>query len=104
MIDKNSAIPSLLERLGKLPVGDCLEIRTYKRNRRIQFRRDGEDKWSAFQDGFEKNIHENIATDKLRKLLQTLLRKEFPRSTKIRVYVLGPCVLNEESKLSRKML
>ncbi|SDB29598.1 hypothetical protein SAMN05660653_01426 [Desulfonatronum thiosulfatophilum] len=104
MIDKNSAIPSLLERLAKLPVGHCLEIRTYKRNRRILFRRDGEEDWSAFQDGFEKGVHEKVVTEKLRKLLQSLIRKEFPRSTKIRVYALGPCSLEGESKLSRKVL
>lgn len=103
MIDKNTAFPTLLERLEKLPVGHCLEIRTYKRNRRILFRRNRENEWGALQDGFERVLHENITADKLRKLLQTLIRKEFPRSTKIRVYALGPCS-REDGKLSRKVL
>ncbi len=51
-------------------------------------------------------MYVDVALDKLRKLLQTLLRKEFPRSTKIRLYLLGPCNLNDETanKLARKVL
>ena len=91
MIDKSAAVSTLLGRLGNLPEGHCLEIRTYKRNRRVLFRREASDSWSALQEGFERNLHQGIARDKLRKLLQSLLRKEFPRSVKIRVYARGPC-------------
>ncbi|HDQ41742.1 MAG TPA: hypothetical protein ENN39_12060 [Desulfonatronum sp.] len=104
MIDKSSAIQTLLERLEKLPSGHCLEIRTYKRNRRIMFRRDAQATWSILQEGFEHRLHQGVPRDKLRKLLQSLLRKEFPRSSKIRVYVLGPVFLEQDAKLERKIL
>jgi hypothetical protein len=97
MIDKSSAVPILLERLEKLAQGHCLEIRTYKRNRRIMFCRDAETTWSILQDGFEQRLHQSVPWDKLRKLMQALLRKEFPRSSKIRMYVLGPGVLEQDA-------
>ncbi|WP_045219280.1 hypothetical protein [Desulfonatronum thioautotrophicum] len=104
MIDKNSAIPAILERLTKLPQGHCLEIRTYKRNRRVLFHRVADNAWNVHQDGFAKDFFENIALEKLRKLLQGLLRKEFPRSTKIRLYALGPCDPEVISTQGRKVL
>lgn len=104
MIAKTSAVPTILERLDKLPLGHCLEIRTYKRNRRVLFRRAGENAWDVHQDGFAKDYFADIPLEKMRKLLQTLLRKEFPRSTKIRLYALGPCDPADATTLERKVL
>jgi hypothetical protein len=104
MIDINTAKSSIQERLERLPMGHCLEIRTYKRNRRVLFQRDGEGTWRAFQDGFDRQVYEDVSRDKLRKLIQNLLRKEFPRSSKIRIYALGPCQPDHESRLPRKVL
>ena len=104
MIDKSSAVSIILGRLDKLPPGHCLEIRTYKRNRRVLFRRSGENSWTILQDGFAKDLYENVVQEKMRKVLQTLLRKEFPRSTKIRLYALGPCDPDETSTQERKVL
>ncbi len=104
MIDKSSSVSTILDRLDKLPLGHCLEIRTYKRNRRVLFHRAEKDAWNVLQDGFAKDLFENVALEKMRKLLQNLLRKEFPRSTKIRLYALGPCDPKETSTLERKVL
>ncbi len=101
MIDKNTAQSSILERLEKLPAGHCLEIRTYKRNRRVLFRRGEQEHWSVLQDGFEKELFEDVDRDKLPRLLRSLLRKEFPRSNKIRLYTMGPCNVDESPKLRR---
>ena len=104
MLDKSSALSTILDRLDKLPLDHCLEIRTYKRNRRVLFHRAGEKAWNVLQDGFAKDLFEDVATEKMRKLLQNLLRKEFPRSTKIRLYALGPCDPKETSTQERKVL
>lgn len=104
MIDKSSAVSVILGRLDKLPLGHCLEIRTYKRNRRVLFRRSGENSWDVLQDGFTRDLFENVALEKMRKVLQILLRKEFPRSTKVRLYALGPCDPEETSTQERKVL
>lgn len=104
MIDKSSAISTILERLDKLPLDHCLEIRTYKRNRRVLFQRMDENTWDVHQDGFEKDFFEAVAQEKMRKLLQALLRKEFPRSSKIRLYALGPCDPMDAATQERKVL
>ena len=90
MIDKATAVPVLLARLDKLAPGHCLEIRTYKRNRLVRFQRLDQDAFLVIRDGFEQDRF-RIAPDKLKKALRTLLKQEFPRSAKIRVFDLGPC-------------
>ncbi len=90
VIDKATAIPTLLARLDKLAPGHCLEIRTYKRNRLVRFQRLGQDGFLVVRDGFEQDRFQ-VGADKLKKTLRALLKQEFPRSTKIRVFDLGPC-------------
>ncbi|MFW5734545.1 MAG: hypothetical protein ACOCWR_05745, partial [Oceanidesulfovibrio sp.] len=75
-------------RLVKLPVGDALDMRTYKRNRSVVLHKTGDDSFTAMQDGYEQAVYRDVSAKKLKKLLKTLLKKEFPRSTKIRLYTL----------------
>lgn len=90
MLDKASCLPDLLRRIEALPAGHCLDLRTYKRNRSVLFRRLGPDRWLVVRRGFGDERFE-CGPDKLKKQLRRLLKAEFPRSTKIRVYALGPC-------------
>lgn len=90
MIDKATALENILRRLEKLAPGHCLDLRTYKRNRSVVIKKIGPDSFVAVQDGFEQGRYK-VDRAKMKKLLKTLLKKEFPRSTKIRVYDLGPC-------------
>lgn len=85
MIDKASAIETVLRKLKKVPVGQALDLRTYKRDRSVLILRTGEDTYTVVEDGFEQ---ERFSEDfkSLKKLLKKLLKKEFPRSNKIRVY------------------
>lgn len=88
MIDKTKASEAVLERLGKLPVGHYLELRTYKRNRALYIVKKGEDDYVIIEDGYVKERF-CVGDDKLKKTLSTLLKKEFPRSHKVRLYVMG---------------
>ncbi|WP_031482807.1 hypothetical protein [Maridesulfovibrio frigidus] len=85
MIDKASAIETILRKLKKTQVGRGLDMRTYKRDRSLVIMRTGDDSFSVAQDGFAK---ERFATDfkGLKKLLKKLVKQEFPRSNKIRIY------------------
>lgn len=85
MIDKASAIETILRKLRKLPVGKGLDLRTYKRDRSVVILRKTDDLFSVRQDGFTKDT---FSTDfkGLKKLLKKLLKQEFPRSNKVRVY------------------
>ncbi len=88
MIDKATAIPTIMRKLKKLPIGHAIDVRTYKRNRSVVIARTGEDEFDVVEKGF----HEErflISMDKMKKLLKNLLKKEFPRSTKMRMYDLG---------------
>jgi hypothetical protein len=101
MIDKTQLIETVAERLKKLPVGHYLDLRTYKRNRSVIIVKITDDDLLIIEDGFFKERF-RINADKLNKLLQTLLKKEFPRSHKIRLYVMGK--FTEEEAPIRKIL
>ncbi|MBI9079500.1 MAG: hypothetical protein JEY79_07145 [Pseudodesulfovibrio sp.] len=87
MLDKANAIPSILTRLKKLPKGSGIDLRTFKRDRSVIIRRNDEDVFTVTENGF---LSETFTTgiNGMRKLLKMLLKREFPRSNKIRVYEL----------------
>lgn len=88
MIDKATAIETVLERLKKLPMNHAIDLRTYKRNRSVIIKRTEDDEFLIIQNGYEQARYTE-PFKKLRKLMKALLKKEFPRSTKIRLYNLG---------------
>jgi len=57
----------------------------------------------VIEDGYFKDRF-LIKSDKLKKLLKTLLKKEFPRSKKIRLYVMGKFVDEEALNTIRKII
>jgi hypothetical protein len=103
MIDKTKIIETVCERLEKLPWGHYLDLKTYKRNRTIIIVKIDENKLLVIENGYFKDRF-LIKPDKLKKLLKTLLRIEFPRSKKIRLYVMGKFVDEEALKIKRKVL
>lgn len=90
MIDKATALTVIPRKLAALPIGHALDLRTYKRNRSVVFVRQGEDAFLVLENGFEEHRFEAVPQKGLRRLLKTLLSREFPRSTKMRLYDLGP--------------
>lgn len=102
MIDKEKIIDTVTERLNKLAVGHYVDLRTYKRNRSVFIVKMSEDDLLIIEDGFFKERF-HIKTEKLNKLLTTLLKKEFPRSHKIRLYVMGKFT-EEAQNTKRKIL
>lgn len=89
MIDKATAIQTVMRKLKKLPLGHAIDLRTYKRNRSVVIARVADDEYDVVENGFfeERFL---VPLSKMKKLLKALLKKEFPRSTKIRLYDLGP--------------
>ncbi|WP_419786901.1 hypothetical protein [Pseudodesulfovibrio sp.] len=84
MIDKARALPDLVARLRKLGVGRELVLLTYKRDRSVTVSRLTEQRYRITENGFEKNIQETGPAG-LKGRLKSLLKREFPRSNKIRV-------------------
>ncbi len=87
MIDMAGAIPAILTKAKKLPVGHGLDLRTFKRDRSVTIRKTGEDSFEVIETGYDHNRFQSDHKG-LKRLLKTLLKREFPRSNKIRVYEL----------------
>ena len=103
MIDKTKIIDTVWERLEKLPPGHYLDLKTYKRNRTVVIVKIDEKKLLVIEDGYFKDRF-LVTPGKLKKLLKTLLKKEFPRSKKIRLYVMGKFLDEEAFNTKRKIL
>ena len=103
MIDKDRIIGTVVEKLKKLPVEHYLDLRTYKRNRSLAIVKKSENDFLIIEDGY---FHERyiLKSDKLKKTLKALLKKEFPRSHKIRLYVMGRFNEKEIKNIRRKIL
>ncbi len=99
MIDKTKIIETVVERLKSLPTGHYLDIRTYKRNRSVIIVNKQNAELLIIQNGYEFQKYE-IKKDKLKKLIKTLLKKEFPRSHKVRLYTMGK--FDESQALNNK--
>ena len=88
MIDKATALETVLRKLRKLPVGHAIDLRTYKRNRSVVIKRVAKGEFDVVENGFFKNRFP-VSLSKMKKPPKRLLKKGFPRSTKIRIYDLG---------------
>lgn len=86
MINKDSFIADTLKSLEKLEVGKCLDIRTFKKDRKVVIEKLAVN-YNVYEEGFEKQSFMNLEVQDMKKLLKTLERREFPRSNKLRVYV-----------------
>lgn len=103
MIDKTKIVDTVVERLKKLPVSHYLDLRTYKRNRSVVIVKQAEDDLLVIEDGYFKERF-RVGPEKLKRVLKALLRKEFPRSRKIRLYVMGEFVEGDALNTQRKIL
>jgi hypothetical protein len=88
MLEVTALIPAIMAKLDKLPTGHALDLRTYKRNRSVIIRKQGEESFLFVENGFYQDRFK-VPADKVKKALKKLLKKEFPRSRKVRVYDLG---------------
>ena len=72
-----------IKKLDELKLYNCLDIRSYKKNRKVII-----EKLENTFNVYEKREFLNISKEELKKLLRTIEKIEFPRSNKLRVYVL----------------
>jgi len=84
MIDAASALTTIMTKTKKLTVDTGIELLTYKRDRGLRIWYNGKDLYTVKEFGFEYNVIESDLKG-MKKLLKTLLKREFPRSKKIRV-------------------
>ncbi len=87
MIEKTAIITTVLERLKNLTIGHYLDLRTYKRNRSVIIVKQSEDDLLVIENGYSYEEF-SLNKAKLKKVLKNLLKKEFPRSRKVRLYTM----------------
>ena len=86
MIDLNNAIPVVRQKLEKLEVGGVIELKTYKRARGATIIKIAGGNVRIIEKGYE-NKEFQIPESRLKKILKIILKKEFPRSKKVRLKV-----------------
>lgn len=84
MLDKAIAVQEVLRRLQKMDSGESLELLTWKKDRSLLLVRQSRDEVYVYERGFAEQEY-RVSSGKLKKLLKTLLKREFPRSHKIRL-------------------
>lgn len=85
LINIDNIIQDILRLLKNTAVNAGLEIMSYKRNRAISITRSNDSKFLVIEKGYvlEENI---ISKDQLGKHLKKLIKREFPRSRKVRIF------------------
>ncbi|MCP4108836.1 MAG: hypothetical protein GY749_25380 [Desulfobacteraceae bacterium] len=84
-------------------MSEYLGLRTYKRNRSVIIVKKDEDCFLILENGFFQDEFE-VSFSKLPGTLRTLLKKEFPRSRKIRLYAMGEYNPDKAEKNPRKVI
>ena len=103
MLDKSNLLTEISRMLPSLTLGECLDIRSYKRNRIIVICREEVNRYLLIENGFSQQTMEGSEAYIL-KALKKAFKKEFPCNNKLRVYkesVTDPYAL---STLRRKTL
>ncbi len=86
VIDAGEAVQVVLARLKKLPVAGSLELQTWKRDRSLVVVRETDGMVLVLEKGFRQQEY-RMETGRLKNLLKTLLRREFPRSHRVRMVI-----------------
>jgi len=84
MLDRATAVQDVMRRLKKMDSGESLELLTWKKDRSLMLVKQCEDEVLVHERGFVEAEY-LVAFGRLKKLLKTLLKREFSRSHKIRV-------------------
>jgi len=85
MIDISNALPTVLTKLKTLSPGHYIELLTYKKDRSIKMVKISESELLVVEKGF---VTQEVSIDpkKLKKILKSLIKREFPRSNKAHLH------------------
>ena len=83
MLDKATALREVLRILEKMHVGDRLQLLTWKGDRSLLFEKQSTEDILIIERGFVV-AEQVVPFAKVKKMVKKLLKREFPRSHKIR--------------------
>ncbi len=88
LVNIESAPRRILQILKKQPVNTGLEVLTYKRNRGLSIIKEANDFfWIRERGYFEEE--KRVGEGELPKVIKSILKRECPRSRKVRIYSLS---------------
>lgn len=87
LVNKDSALVEAVRLIKKCAVDSGVELLSYKRNRSISLIRISEQEIMLRESGYISE-EQTIEISKLSKILKTCIKREFPRSRKIRFFKL----------------
>ncbi len=100
LVNIESALRKVLQALKKTGQEKGLEILSYKRNRGVTvIKKDGDLYWVRERGYLEQEVF--VTHRELQRLLKSIMKREFPRSRKVRVYSLS---CQDEVGVKRKKL
>lgn len=85
LVNIDTALTDAIRLIGKSPINGGVEILSYKRNRTIAVIRLSEGRVKVIEKGYTVAESE-IDLDQLAKKMKTMIKREFPRSRKVRFY------------------
>ena len=85
LVNIDSVIRSLLQKLEKLSPPQGIELLSYKRNRSVAVLLLGDNTFLVRERGYREE-EQVVEKERLQKCLKLLIKYEFPRSRKIRMY------------------
>ncbi len=97
LLNIDSTLRRVKQQIKKMESGQCLEILSYKRNRGVSITMLPDGKLRVRERGYE--MHEwTLDPDVLPRVLKSVMKREFPRSRKLRIYKLDSEHLTERQK------
>ncbi len=90
MLRSDQLVTELERRLKKLDVHGAIEVLTYKRNRGFIVWKEAENVFTLREHGYESHFIEGLDDAKLMAAVKKIAKREFPRSTKLRLYTHAP--------------
>ncbi len=88
LVNIDSVIRNLLQKIEKLSPPQGIELLSYKRNRSVAVLLLGDNTFLVRERGYREE-EQVVEKERLQKCLKLLIKYEFPRSRKIRMYQVG---------------
>ncbi len=85
LINIDNALHEVKRKLKKCEIKGGLELMSYKRNRTVAIVKEEDGRFTVLENGYEK-AEQRFVEDELIKKLKSIIKREFPRSRKIRIF------------------
>lgn len=82
MVDMSNFIDYTMMKLKTVEVGEGVCLLTFKKDRKVTIIKENES-FTLYEEGFYKEVFKELDNKELKKLLKSMVRREFPRSNRL---------------------